>query len=66
MTQADIGNGAEREALWDIHDLAGYLNVAESSAYALVASGRIPALRLTSRLRFEPEAVKRALREGAK
>jgi excisionase family DNA binding protein len=56
----------ETENLWTIHEVAEWLNCAEDSVYRLVASGRIPSMRLERRLRFSPEEVKTAMREGVK
>lgn len=52
--------------LWTVPDVCQYLAVSDTTVYRLVADGSLPAYRLKQRLRFEPEDVKRMIREGAK
>ncbi len=46
------------ETLWDVDDVAGYLNVSTSWVYNAVASGNLPVVRVGSLLRFNPDAMR--------
>jgi excisionase family DNA binding protein len=51
------------QPLWDVGDLMIYLGVSDTTVYQLVHEGRIPAVRIRQRLRFDPAEVRAAFRE---
>ncbi len=44
--------------LWDADDLASYLKASRSWVYDAAAADRIPSIRVSGMLRFDPEAIK--------
>jgi excisionase family DNA binding protein len=55
-------------SLWTIHDVAAYLRIHEKTVARWVRSGRLPCVRIGSRLRFDRQDVLRwvgAGKEGA-
>lgn len=53
------------ENLWTLDDLAQYLKLPRSSAHLLVATRKIPFVKLGKHLRFIPSDVETALRKMA-
>ena len=49
---------ADRMALWDTKDAAGFLKVSRSWVYHQAEAGLIPYLRIGSLLRFDPTAIR--------
>jgi excisionase family DNA binding protein len=55
-------NTAERmlyEALWTVREAAEFLRLGRNTVYEWAASGKLPSLRLGSRIRFQPSALRR-------
>lgn len=52
--------------LWTLDDLASFLKLPRSSAHLLVATGKIPKVKLGKHLRFIPDEVESALRKMPK
>jgi excisionase family DNA binding protein len=62
--QGDPGTGAH-EPLWLVEDVAAYLRITPKGIYHLVDAGRLPCVRIGSRLRFVPSIVAAWVNEGA-
>jgi excisionase family DNA binding protein len=54
-----------RERLLTVVEVANVLNVATATVYKLCAQGKLPHIRVLSVLRFEVQAVRGIIREGA-
>ena len=52
--------------LWNIDDFADFMRISRKAAYALVASGSVPRIRIGVRLRFQPQAVEAWVRAQAR
>ena len=48
-----------RERLWTVREAAEFLRLGRNTVYEWAASGKLPSLRLGSRIRFMPSAVRR-------
>ena len=46
------------DALWDVHDVAGFLKLSASWVFKRAADGTLPTLRIGRSLRFNPEAIR--------
>ena len=59
-TRATLSKGAKNiEELWTVKDVAAYLKMSRSSVYSsLTNRDAMPALRMGSMIRFDPDAVK--------
>lgn len=57
-----MGEKKVRET-WTMEQLSEYLQLPLSTAYQLVAQGKIPVVKLGKHRRFIPEEVERALRK---
>lgn len=53
------------EPLWTVADVASFLQVSRSWVYQRVAGDEIPHLRFAGHVRFEPDAVRAFVRQGA-
>jgi excisionase family DNA binding protein len=49
------------EALWTVREAAAFLRLGRNTVYEWAASGKLPSLRLGSRIRFLPSALRRWL-----
>ena len=49
------------EALWTVREAAAFLRLGRNTVYDWAASGKLPSLRLGSRIRFLPSALRRWL-----
>ena len=49
------------EALWTVREAAAFLRLGRNTVYEWAASGKLPSLRLGSRVRFLPSALRRWL-----
>ncbi len=49
------------EALWTVREAATFLRLGRNTVYEWAASGKLPSLRLGSRIRFLPSALRRWL-----
>lgn len=47
------------EALWTVREAAAFLRLGRNTVYEWAASGKLPSLRLGSRIRFQPSALRR-------
>ena len=47
------------EALWTVRQAADFLRLGRNTVYEWAASGKLPSLRLGSRIRFQPSALRR-------
>ena len=47
------------EALWTVREAAAFLRLGRNTIYEWAASGKLPSVRLGSRIRFEPSALRR-------
>lgn len=47
------------EALWTVRQAADFLHLGRNTVYEWAASGKLPSLRLGSRIRFQPSALRR-------
>ena len=47
------------EALWTVREAAAFLRLGRNTVYDWAASGKLPSLRLGSRIRFLPSALRR-------
>jgi len=56
MKSADM---VANEALWTVRETAAFLRLGRNTVYEWAASGRLPSLRLGSRIRFQPSALRR-------
>jgi len=56
-----------RERLWTVREAAAFLRLGRNTVYEWAATGKLPALRLGSRIRFEPSALRQwvALQRGS-
>ena len=54
------------ESLWTVREAAAFLRLGRNTVYEWAASGKLPSLRLGSRIRFVPSVVRRwaAVQEG--
>jgi excisionase family DNA binding protein len=52
----------EHFPLWDVIQVAEFMNVSRSWVYQRVEAGLLPHVRLGGLVRFEPEAVKKFVR----
>lgn len=50
-----------KEALWTVREAAAFLRLGRNTVYDWAASGKLPSLRLGSRIRFLPSALRRWL-----
>lgn len=57
MRSSEITN----EALWTVREAAAFLRLGRNTVYEWAASGKLPSLRLGSRIRFQPSALRRWL-----
>ncbi len=57
MRSSEIG----AEALWTVREAAAFLRLGRNTVYEWAASGKLPSLRLGSRIRFLPSALHRWL-----
>jgi excisionase family DNA binding protein len=55
MRTSEITN----EALWTVREAAAFLRLGRNTVYEWAASGKLPSLRLGSRIRFQPTALRR-------
>ena len=49
------------EPLWTVREAAAFLHLGRNTVYEWAASGKLPSLRLGSRVRFLPSALRRWL-----
>jgi excisionase family DNA binding protein len=49
------------EPLWTVREAAAFLHLGRNTVYEWAASGKLPSLRLGSRIRFLPSALRRWL-----
>jgi len=49
------------EALWTVREAAAFLRLGRNTVYEWAASGKLPSVRLGSRIRFLPSALRRWL-----
>ncbi len=49
------------EALWTVREAAAFLRLGRNTVYEWAANGKLPSLRLGSRIRFLPSALRRWL-----
>ena len=49
------------EPLWTVREAAAFLRLGRNTVYEWAASGKLPSLRLGSRVRFLPSALRRWL-----
>ena len=49
------------ESLWTVREAAAFLRLGRNTVYEWAASGKLPSLRLGSRIRFLPSALRRWL-----
>jgi len=49
---------ALEEALWTVHDVAGFLKASASWVYKASERGDLPCIRLGAMVRFEPAAIR--------
>jgi excisionase family DNA binding protein len=49
------------EALWTVREAAAFLKLGRNTVYEWAASGKLPSVRLGSRIRFLPSALRRWL-----
>jgi excisionase family DNA binding protein len=47
------------EPLWTVREAAAFLRLGRNTVYEWAASGKLPSLRLGSRIRFQPAALRR-------
>lgn len=47
------------ESLWTTHDVARYLGMSSSWVYKAVEANKLPHLRFGSRVRFDPQVIRR-------
>ena len=47
------------EPLWTVREAAAFLKLGRNTVYEWAASGKLPSLRLGSRIRFQPSALRR-------
>ena len=47
------------EPLWTVREAAAFLRLGRNTVYEWAASGKLPSLRLGSRIRFVPSVVRR-------
>jgi excisionase family DNA binding protein len=47
------------EGLWTVREAAAFLRLGRNTVYEWAASGKLPSLRLGSRIRFQPVALRR-------
>jgi excisionase family DNA binding protein len=57
MRTSEITN----EALWTVREAASFLKLGRNTVYEWAANGTLPSLRLGSRIRFQPSALRRWL-----
>jgi excisionase family DNA binding protein len=57
---------ALNEPLWTVREAAAFLRLGRNTVYDWAATGKLPSLRLGSRIRFQPSALRRwvALQPG--
>jgi len=58
---AAAGGALDRDRLWDVGDVAKFLQASRSWVYKAAEAGALPCLRVGAMLRFEPEAVMRSI-----
>ena len=51
----------DSEPLWTVREAAAFLRLGRNTVYEWAAAGKLPSLRLGSRVRFEPAALRRWL-----
>jgi excisionase family DNA binding protein len=49
------------EALWTVREAAAFLRLGRNTVYEWAASGKLPSVRLGSRIRFLPSTLRRWL-----
>ena len=54
-------NEITNEALWTVREAAAFLRLGRNTVYDWAASGKLPSVRLGSRIRFHPSALRRWL-----
>jgi excisionase family DNA binding protein len=47
------------EALWTVREAAAFLRLGRNTIYEWAASGKLPSVRLGSRIRFQPSVLRR-------
>jgi excisionase family DNA binding protein len=54
------------EALWTVREAASFLRLGRNTVYEWAATGKLPSLRLGSRIRFLPSVLRRwvAVQQG--
>jgi excisionase family DNA binding protein len=52
----------QESGLWDARDVASYLKASRSWVYHQAEAGQLPSLRIGGLLRFDPEVIKRLVR----
>jgi excisionase family DNA binding protein len=57
MRSTEVSN----EPLWTVREAAAFLRLGRNTVYDWAASGKLPSLRLGSRIRFQPSALRRWL-----
>jgi excisionase family DNA binding protein len=55
MRSSEITN----EALWTVREAAAFLWLGRNTVYEWAASGKLPSLRLGSRIRLQPSSLRR-------
>jgi excisionase family DNA binding protein len=50
---------ALNEPLWTVREAAAFLRLGRNTVYDWAATGKLPSLRLGSRVRFQPSALRR-------
>lgn len=57
-TLTDTADLRQNEGLWDVGDVAAYLNVSRSSVRRRVEASEIPYVRIGNLLRFDPDTIR--------
>lgn len=65
MSEANHDAGPGTERLWDVADVAAFLNVSKSWVYQASASGTLPCIKLGALRRYEPTAIRAWVRGEA-
>jgi excisionase family DNA binding protein len=47
----------DRDPLWTVRDVAAYLQLTVKGIYSLVEQRRIPVIKVSNRVRFQPQGV---------
>jgi hypothetical protein len=62
---APVPTRSDRDGLWNVNDVACFLNVSRSWVYHRAEAGLLPCVRIGSLLRFDPEVIKHVGRGGS-